>query len=1419
MKRMMLVSYLATALLTGGIVFGFEDAQAQTMADYTAMPPFIATAVPPNVLLLLDNSGSMGNSAYHDSGEAYDPAKTYNGYFDPTQCYSYGSNRFTPQGGRAATSPTCGATKPWDGNFLNWLTMERIEIAKWVMMGGKCAPRSINGNCYPGGKLTFESSDRVSAITATADGVTSVTGVRCFDRINNSFIIKNTSDCSSGTDQTLTLSADIAVEPNGVIQQVGSKARFGLMEFASNGTDPSGGKVLADVGGNLISMVNAIENTSASTWTPLAESLYEATRYFAQLPPAYANSDYSYNVTNRDPYYFRQPDWASTSQYVACCKSYVIIFTDGQPTKDTNVPATLMDWAHTVANHPPDGFTGHCTAPGGCTVDHNTEPHASHGGGLTNHNTQTDHHDNCSAYYGGSSLSNDACWGSGGHYLEDIAYYAHTTDLRQGSVPRINLDGSDATGKDLTGFQNVTVYTFFAFGSGSNILKDSAKYGGFEDKNGNNLPDLTAEWDQVNNLSGATGPDGVPDTYFESNSADDMKDRLVAAINSILRRSSSGTSASVLASSSTGEGALYQAYFFPSIVDAISGDEVKWTGYVQGLFVDAYGNLREDTLQDHKLTLTDDYIVKTRYDAATGNVLVDRFKDNDGDGKADFNADTNADGVMDTANPFDTVKLSEIKPLWEAGKQLALKDHALRKIYTWVDSNGNGLVESTEQIEFKKTPTELAKLAPYLRGQPAPSVFTKENIIDFIRGCYDASATGPCPGSSSLRNRRLTVGSGLQVWKLGDPIQSTPTLVAAPKERYDVIYGDDSYKTFFQTYRSRRQVSYVGANDGMLHAFNAGYYRRGDDASTPVVEHGRFTKNPGPDAGPDGTDSGGIPLGDELWSFIPMQLLPHLKWLTQTDYSHVYYVDLKPKVTDVRIFCDSSASPPSPAPPNCVTGQPGVSHPGGWGTVLIGGFRMGGSCGNCSTGAAPPMQVTADFSDPPDGTNETRTFYSAYFVLDITDPEATGGPKLLWSFSDADLGLTTSYPAVLRTKPACTAANCKADLSGAQWFAVFGSGPTSYEIKDNVTGIKQESKLFAIDLVVGPGVANVNVNKFVVSADTNSAWKAFMGDVATIDLDLDYRVDTAYSGSLIHDGALPWRGAMYRLTTACPGSTCTTTSWGITSGSGRAATAVLETFNALEPGPIIAAPTLTRDDSTRLWVFFGTGRFYAQIDKSSTEQQYFIGVKDRLFSGGCSAEAGCPKVMDLVDVTSAIVCSVCTGNQVTSMGSVTTLLGSDPTTSLQGLVQSKDGWFIKLTRDNAAAPRERVVSSPTLVGGIVLFPSFVPVDDICTAVGDGYLYALFYLTGSANKESVIGTDTAAGNTVVKSSVSLGQGQVAQLGVHIGAQGVDVNGTNRGGGCQSGVSIIGQSSTGAISGTCAKTGTAWSRYISWNNERL
>ena len=96
-----------------------------------------------------------------------------------------------------------------------------------------------------------------------------------------------------------------------------------------------------------------------------------------------------------------------------------------------------------------------------------------------------------------------------------------------------------------------------------------------------------------------------------------------------------------------------------------------------------------------------------------------------------------------------------------------------------------------------------------------------------------------------MRNRQVTVNGALHVWKLGDVVNSTPTIVGSPKERYDILYGDSGYRNFVKRWANRRQQAYVGANDGLLHAFNAGYYHRGDDPSTAAVtEHGWYTTNP-----------------------------------------------------------------------------------------------------------------------------------------------------------------------------------------------------------------------------------------------------------------------------------------------------------------------------------------------------------------------------------------------------------------------------------------------------------------------------------------------------------------------------------------------------------------------------------------------
>jgi type IV pilus assembly protein PilY1 len=964
--------------------------------------------------------------------------------------------------------------------------------------------------------------------------------------------------------------------------------------------------------------------------------------------------------------------------------------------------------------------------------------------------------------------------------------------------------------------------TFTVTGSNAGLLKDplwyAAKYGGFKDSDqpsttGYNVPDKASEWD--------VNADGVPDTYFYAQNPLQLEAKLAAAFAAILNQTSSGTAASVLSSSSTGEGALYQSYFYPTQFEAER--EIKYTGYVHGLFVDSFGNLREDTIRDGRLVLNEDRIVVTRYDAVNDRLVVDFYVDANGDGKADPNRDTSTppDGIPDVAVCDDPPHscnnlISDITPIWEGGRRLAIRDSTTRTIWTWVDLNGNGIVDAaSEFISFDATAGNKAKIWGYLNIGSSPTApYTADNVINFVRGTQIAN----------MRDRTLTVKNDSNVptsmvWKLGDSVYSTPVVVAAPKERYDVLYGDGSYIAYYQKYKTRRQVAYLGANDGMLHAFNAGVYNPGDDTSATApsgkTEHGWFTDGPA-----TGNGYPTLVRGDEMWGFIPQELLPHLRWLADPSYTHVYYVDLKPKITDARIF------------------TPDTDHPNGWGTILIGGFRMGGSCGNCAAGTAGgKINFAADFNG--DGTwsgtgaDAPRDFLSAYFVLDITNPE--NPPKLLWSFSDTNLGFTTSYPSVVRVRPL---GGDKTQNSDAQWFVVFGSGMTSYD-----GGIGQVGKMYVVNLKDRmTSAATSTVTVFDAGGTISSPPNSFVGDLASFDRDLDYRADAVYGGKVIN--ASPWEGKLIRLTTGCwkaTGPVCNTTPslWGVPSGGSspaptRAPSEILYQFknhtgatkNTL--GPVPQAVGIALDEVGNTWIFAGTGRYYTQLsgtgDKIDASQQYLIGLKDSVLfgSGGCSETdiTNC-RIDDttndvLIDMSTATICQLgqgtCGGStqQVTSVPAMPT----DGTyASLISLVQSKSGWFTKLNipAGTPTPPSERSVANPVVIGGIAFFPTFTPSSDVCVAAGNSNLYALYYVTGGGYTSPIVGTT----GQNINAKTSLGEGLATTVAIHLGAQG---DGTT-GGGSLSGVMGCSQSSTGAIN--CVNTGTASavaSRYLSWINQR-
>ena len=99
----------------------------------------------------------------------------------------------------------------------------------------------------------------------------------------------------------------------------------------------------------------------------------------------------------------------------------------------------------------------------------------------------------------------------------------------------------------------------------------------------------------------------------------------------------------------------------------------------------------------------------------------------------------------------------------------------------------------------------------------------------------------------------------------GDIINSAPVFVGAPAFGYanDFETGSGaSYSAFTTTNKNRTKAVYVGANDGMLHAFDAG-------------------------------------TGAELLGYVPAAVYPALNQLSNPTYSHRYYVDGSPTVGDV----------------------------------------------------------------------------------------------------------------------------------------------------------------------------------------------------------------------------------------------------------------------------------------------------------------------------------------------------------------------------------------------------------------------------------------------------------------------------------------------------------------------------------------
>ena len=99
--------------------------------------------VPPLVMIVMGRNHKLYYEAYNDASDLngdgeldvrYNPDVDYYGYFDCHKCYTYSSfeNRFEP----SSTTADKRCSGAWSGDFLNYLTMSRIDCLRKVLYGG-----------------------------------------------------------------------------------------------------------------------------------------------------------------------------------------------------------------------------------------------------------------------------------------------------------------------------------------------------------------------------------------------------------------------------------------------------------------------------------------------------------------------------------------------------------------------------------------------------------------------------------------------------------------------------------------------------------------------------------------------------------------------------------------------------------------------------------------------------------------------------------------------------------------------------------------------------------------------------------------------------------------------------------------------------------------------------------------------------------------------------------------------------------------------------------------------------------------------------------------------------------------------------------------------------------------------------------
>jgi type IV pilus assembly protein PilY1 len=291
---------------------------------------------------------------------------------------------------------------------------------------------------------------------------------------------------------------------------------------------------------------------------------------------------------------------------------------------------------------------------------------------------------------------------------------------------------------------------------------------------------------------------------------------------------------------------------------------------------------------------------------------------------------------------FNQYGVPELTSRWSAGALLDATAPSSRQIVTCCTSAGAAL-------PFRATNLAAATLharTNYASFTNVPGVTGTQvaaDYVDYLRGTRTKEASY----SGGVYRSRTSV--------LADIVGSRANPVGKPQFPYADLFNP-GYSSFKSTYANRKTVVYVGSNGGMLHAFGG---------TLPV----------------SGACPTGGSCGNELFAFIPsfaygatntIAADRGLASLGNPNFQHRYLVDGTAQNFDVDFF--KTSSPTATAPD--------------WRTILVGGMGKGGN---------------------------------GYYALDVTNPndwtsETAVAGKFLWEFTDSRMGNTFGEPVVVKTQ-------------------------------------------------------------------------------------------------------------------------------------------------------------------------------------------------------------------------------------------------------------------------------------------------------------------------------------------------------------------------------------------------------------------